>query len=81
MVAKLHTQEIASWTATYAFTQADSYAWAVGEWGTVKGNQVAAEMAYIEYFDAVPEWAVYIEGFEVNDGSYLFIHRDPDAQQ
>lgn len=38
--------------------------------------QVAAEVAYILYNDCLPEWACFIEAFEIIDGSYLFIHRD-----
>lgn len=42
-----------------------------------KRNMMAiAETAYVYENNALPEWAVVIERFEIVNGSYLFIHRD-----
>lgn len=42
-------------------------------------QQLVAEEAYIFEHGAVPKWSIFIESFEIIDGSYLFIHRDPDT--
>lgn len=42
-------------------------------------RQLVAEEAYIYEHGVVPEWSIFIEKFEIIDGSYLFIHRDPDT--
>lgn len=44
-----------------------------------EARQLVAEEAYIDIHGRVPTWAIFIEKFEVIDGSYLFVHRDPDA--
>jgi len=44
-----------------------------------EARQLVAEEAYIDIHGRVPEWSVFIESFEIIDGNYLFIHRDPDA--
>lgn len=41
----------------------------------------AAECLYIQAHRALPAWSCYIERFEVLDGYFLFIHRDPKAAQ
>lgn len=72
--------EIAAWARQYALDDPDNYAWCQREWPGVKGERVAAEMAYIMAYNDLPEWAVYIEAFEsTGDGNYIFIHADPDA--
>ena len=42
------------------------------------GPQIAAETIYIYEHNRVPEWAVFIESFEIVNGNYLLIHRDPN---
>ena len=36
----------------------------------------AAECAYIQERDAMPQWGVYIESAEKVNGSYIFVHKD-----
>lgn len=81
MTSKLHTQEIASWAYQHQDADPDSYRWLLTQHEPAKAKHVAAEIAYIQYFGKVPEWAAYIEAFEVVNGNYIYIHRDPDAAQ
>lgn len=41
--------------------------------------RAAAECAYIQDHGEMPAWATVLEGFEIINGAYLFIERDPDA--
>lgn len=64
----------------FAMSDAETRECLCDSYSDPKRNMMAiAETAYIYANNALPEWAVVIERFEIIDGNYLFIHRDPDT--
>lgn len=43
---------------------------------TAAAHYAAAECAFIQMHNALPEWGYVVERFELIEGNYLFIHRD-----
>lgn len=64
----------------YGFADADTIKTCEGIYkDKASAQQAAAETAYIMANQSMPEWARFIERFEIIDGNFLFIHADPAA--
>lgn len=42
-----------------------------------QAQQAAAECGYIKIHHALPEWAIFLDGFEEVNGAFIFVHKDP----